>query len=154
MFAKASRHKNPSMRKAFFMISPCADSITRKTKKLQPFWAEASHNNGIQKSGLPVAPVRGGHLKKLHLPRLALFHPHRAEVLVSRRRSLILCGRNPQHNVVGHNRALRPGGNHLHLVGHDIEPAFAELIDHFLPLVELAVEANERKIVRESALEE
>ena len=97
--------------------------------------------------------MRGGHLKKLHLPRVALFNPHGAEVLITRRRPLILCGRNPQHHVVGHNRALRPGGKHLHLVGHDIEPTFAELIDHFLPRVELAVEANERKIVRESALE-
>src|SRR5690349_9382140 len=135
------------------MISPCADSIMRKTKKLQPLWLKLDAKS-IREPGLPVAPMRGGHLKKFHFPRVALLHPHRAEVLVPRRRPLILCGRNPQDYVVGDDGALRPEGNNLHLVGHDIEPAFAELIDHFLPRVELAVVANKRKIVRESALEE
>ena len=47
--------------------------------------------------------MRRCHLLKLHLPRVPLLHPNRAEVLVPRRRPLILRRRNAQHHVVGHD---------------------------------------------------
>src|SRR5208282_668378 len=107
-------------------------------------------NNSI--IALPVAPVRRGHLHELHLPCFALLYPHRTEVLVARRRTLILGGRNPQHNVIGHDGDVIAHRHDFHVVRQQVDAAPAHLIDHVLPLREFAVEIDERKIVSESAL--
>src|SRR4029077_5275523 len=56
---------------------------------------------------LPVSPMCRRRLLKLQLPRIALLHPNRAPMLITRRRPLVLRRRNTEHDIVGDDgRAL------------------------------------------------
>src|SRR5579862_9349815 len=96
---------------------------------------------------LPVSPVRGRHLQKLDLPLASRLYPHSAEVLISRRRPLILTRWHTQNNVVSDDGNRIASRNNLHLVRHHIRAASTELIKHFLSAVKLRIVGHEREII-------
>src|ERR1700687_5660844 len=97
--------------------------------------------------------MRRRHLLKLHLPRVPLSHPQRAEMLIPRRWSLVLRWTHAQHNVVGHNRHTVARRHYLHIVRLQVVAAIAKLIDHVLPAVHLPVVQDEREVIGQRALD-
>src|SRR5436305_10318523 len=95
----------------------------------------------------------GCHLLKFHLPGVALFHPYRAEVLISRRRSLILHSRNAKHHVIGDDSHVITRLHYFHLIRHQINSTACELVEHLLPRIQLPIELHKRKVVRQRPLE-
>src|SRR5579864_2804245 len=102
---------------------------------------------------LPVSPVSRRRLLKLHLPCVPLFHPDGAEVLISRRRTLVLHRWNLHHGIVGHNRRIVTSRHHLHSVRLQILPGLTVLVHQGLPIPQLPVDTDERKIIGQRTLE-
>src|SRR5580658_6520173 len=65
---------------------------------------------------LPVSPMRCRGLMKLQFPHISLLHPHGTEMLISRRRPLILLRRFAHDRVVGNDRRTLADHHNFNIV--------------------------------------
>lgn len=108
----------------------------------------------VNRQFLPVSPMRGGHLLKFHFPRIALFDPQRAEMLVARRRALVFRWWHTIHSIVSNNGNTIADGQYFYIVGQDIGAPAAQVVDPVLAASKFAVKTNIRIIIGKSAFEE
>src|SRR5271169_6806019 len=104
---------------------------------------------------LPVAPMRRRSLMKFQLPGISLLHPHRTEMLITRRRPLILLRGLAHDRVVSDNRRAVAHHHHFDFIRRQFQQTgIAQLIDCVLPFMQLAIHAHQSKILAQRAFVE
>jgi hypothetical protein len=98
--------------------------------------------------------VRSGGLMELQLPLAALLYPDGGEMLVAGRRALIFFRRLAHDRVVGNDRSIVAERNYFHVIGSQFDKTgVAEITLCRLPVQQLSIDANQREITTQRALE-